>query len=318
MTQINQLTHSIYNNDINNIRQLITTNPNLLKTQNSNGDFPLHTAVRYSHVAYNNNNRTNARNYQKIADYLVQNGARLNSLNSFNDKVVLNPKYNNNLSEIDISNNEYSDTFFSDTVKDMATSMKNTLSGVFNQSGGYNSDTSSDTLSDILNNQNSVSDTSSINLNQHGGNQSDSISISVDEEELTYENTDSYQEGGARRRRKSSKRRRKKSVSGRRRKRSVSRRKSSKRKSSRRRSKRSVSRRRRKSSSKKRRMKRGVNPYMTFLNVYRKSLGSNPGKPTDVAKKGGKIWRDAKDKAGKDATSEEVSKIAISMVEKNK
>ena len=59
---------------------------------------------------------------------------------------------------------------------------------------------------------------------------------------------------------------------------------------------------------------RGVNPYMAFLKLYRASLGSNPGKPTDVAKQAGQIWRSAKDTAEKDATSEDVAKIAISKI----
>tara|TARA_Y100001954_G_C15323375_1_gene366377 strand:- start:290 stop:484 length:195 start_codon:yes stop_codon:yes gene_type:complete len=62
-------------------------------------------------------------------------------------------------------------------------------------------------------------------------------------------------------------------------------------------------------------MKRGMNPFMQLLKYYRTKLGSSVGKPTEVGKKAGAIWRDAKKKAGANASGEEVLKIAKSIVD---
>lgn len=62
-------------------------------------------------------------------------------------------------------------------------------------------------------------------------------------------------------------------------------------------------------------MKRGPNAYMQMLKYYRSKLGSSAGKPTEVAKKAGQIWRDAKKKAGSDATPEQIIKAAKDIID---
>ena len=152
-----------------------------------------------------------------------------------------------------------------------------------------------------------------------------------------------YQGGGARRRSRGSSKRRSRG-SSRRRSRGSSSRGSSRRRSrgssrrrsrgsSRRRSRGSSRRRRRRSNddedvpkrkskrrgSKKRKskkMKRGLNPFMVVLAYYRaKNKGNSSLKVTDFGKNAGKIYRDAKAKAGANASSDEVIKAAKAMID---
>ena len=55
---------------------------------------------------------------------------------------------------------------------------------------------------------------------------------------------------------------------------------------------------------------------MQLLKYYRNKHGSNAGKPTEVGKKGGAIWREAKKKAGANASQDDVLKIAKAIVDK--
>ena len=306
----------ILKNNLTNIKSCINNDCNVLQSYNSNGDMPLHTAVRYAHVAYNNNNHRDVRKYQKIADYLVKKGSRLNTKNKFNEIVKVNPDYdhyNNQLSEIDSysydnkyntdSNFNFSDTALSQSSDQVSDNLKSFLKDGNFHGGGRNDDTSED----IFNKQ-SLSDIMFEKLS----NNTNSLTLDSGEEDLVFEdlttinsNTlDTDMMGGSRRKKKS--RKRTKSRGRRRRSRKVSRRrKSSRRKSSRRKS----------SRRKSRKMKRGANPYMQMLKYYRSKLGSSAGKPTEVAKKGGQIWRDAKKKAGENATSDQVIKIAKEIID---
>jgi hypothetical protein len=324
MSKIELLNNSIYQNNINNVKSLINSNPELMTTINANGDYPLHSVVRYSQVAYNNNEHVTAKKYQKIADLLVNHGAKLNTSNQFNDSVILNPEYEtetnvspeNNVSS---DSDSYDNNFFTDTIQQIS---KSEIENV-NHTGGYVSENNSDTLSDILNNYEqdggNFSETSEFNQiglgkskkqvnSSENSTSSENISVSINEEELVYETTQNEHRGGARRRKSHSS-----SSSSRRRSRVSSARKGSK--------KRKVSRKDKVSRDRKSsraltvgKLKRGANAYMVFLKKYRASLGANPGKATEVAKKGGKIWRDAKAKAGENASKEDIVKVALSMI----
>ena len=334
MNKADRFAIDILKNNLTNIKSCINNDCKILQSYNSNGDMPLHTAVRYAQVAYDNNNHEDVKKYQKIADYMVKNGAQLNTHNQFNEIVKLNPdydEYNQQLSEIDnysySKHNNIDSTFnFSDTVVSQTSDQVSDNLKSFLKDGNFHGGGRNDTTSEDGFNNQSLSDIMFEKLS----NNTNSLTIDSDEEELVFEdlttinsNTlDTDMDGGGRRRKRSSKRKgrkRSKSRSRRRRSRKVSRRrKSSRRKSSRRRSSRRRSSRRKSSrrKSSRRKMKRGANPYMQMLKYYRSKLGSSAGKPTDVAKKGGQIWREAKKKAGDNASPDQIIKIAKDIIDK--
>ena len=115
MENCNILSEYIKKNEFENIKMFIKNTKLNLNDANCIGDPPLHYAVRLSQVAYSNKKFNESQNYQKIADFLISNGASLSIKNEFNDIVSLNPEYKEeNVSSYNNSD-DWSDDFFSDT-----------------------------------------------------------------------------------------------------------------------------------------------------------------------------------------------------------
>merc|ERR1711988_16115 len=103
------LSTEILQNNLTKIKELIRNDKSLLELKNSSGDLPLHSAVRYSQVAYDEQDFEKAKMYQKIADFLVRKGAKLSISNQFNDIVQINPDYNSDsdsINEISVTESE--------------------------------------------------------------------------------------------------------------------------------------------------------------------------------------------------------------------
>ena len=65
MNSSDRFSIDILKNNLTNIKTCINNDCDILQSLNSNGDMPLHTAVRYAQVAYENNNYHEVEKYQK-------------------------------------------------------------------------------------------------------------------------------------------------------------------------------------------------------------------------------------------------------------
>ena len=195
--------------NLNNFKNYVKNYVSNIDQIDSKGNTLLHSLIKMSQESLNSSDFTNTSKYQQMADYLIKNGANLNMLNKNNESVVINPNYNNNTSNIEMSYNFASDTdFFSDTVvqstnninnlrgggrKSSRRSSRSSRSNRSNRSNRRSSRTSSRKLSPNSNTLSATSDITNIVFEDISNNseplQEQTFTLE-DEEQLTFNHND--------------------------------------------------------------------------------------------------------------------------------